>query len=108
MQLGDLAVVFCVMAMWMMMVMMSDLVDFLLDISRALLVGRSVGRVVDGRYRGSTVSYRAKQVSCGGCCYSTLLHVHAAGFRLSLSVSRDREKVLSQGRRHERMSSHIP
>lgn len=45
MQLGDLALVVCVMAMWMMM--MSDLADFLLDISRPFVVGRSVGRVVD-------------------------------------------------------------
>lgn len=42
MQLVDLAVVFWVMAMWMMM-KMSDLADSLLDISRALLVGRSGG-----------------------------------------------------------------
>lgn len=64
-----------------------------------LLFGRSVGRVVDGRYRGSTVSYRAKRVSCGGCCYSTLLHVHAAGFRLSLERERGRENVDTRGGR---------
>lgn len=95
MQLGDLALVLCVMAMWMMMMMvMSDLVDFLLDISRPLLVGRSVGRVMDGWYRGSTVSYRAKRVSCGCCCYSTFvaLSMRQDFVSLSLCVSRERER----------------
>lgn len=57
------------------------------------VVGRSVGRVVDGRYRGSTVSYRAKRVSCGGCCcYSTLLHC-PCGRISSLSLSRQRKRL---------------
>lgn len=60
------------------------------------VVGRSVGRVVDGRYRGSTVSYRAKRVSCGGCCYSILLHC-PCGRISSLSLSRDRENVFLSG-----------
>lgn len=47
MQLVDLALVLCVVAMWMMM--MSDLADSLLDISRPFVVGWSVGRVVDGK-----------------------------------------------------------
>lgn len=86
MQLVDLALVLCVMAMWMMM--MSDLADSLLDISRPLLVGRSVGRVVDGRYRGSTVSYRATRVSCGCCCYSTFVACPCGRISsLSLSLS---------------------
>lgn len=92
MQLGDLAVVCCVMAMWMMMMMMSDLVDSLLDISRPFVVGRSVGRVVDGRYIGSTVWYRAKRVSCGCCCYSTLLHC-PCGRISSLSLARQRKRL---------------
>lgn len=50
MQLVDLALVLCVVAMWrMMMMMMSDLADSLLDISRPFVVGWSVGRVVDGK-----------------------------------------------------------
>lgn len=56
------------------------------------VVGRSVGRVVDGRYRGSTVSYRAKRVSCGGCCYSILLHC-PCGRISSLSLSLETEKT---------------
>lgn len=97
MQLGDLALVLCVMGMWIMM--MSDLADFLLDISRPFVVGRSVGRVVDGRYRGSTVSYRAKRVSCGGCCcYSTFVACPCGRISsLSLSLSRDRKIVFFSG-----------
>lgn len=97
MRLVDLALVLCVMAMWMMMMMMSDLADFLLDISRPFVVGRSVGRVVDGRYRGSTVSYRAKRVSCGGCCCSTFvaLSMRQDFVSLSLSLSRHRKGLFS-------------
>lgn len=76
------------------------LADSLLDISRPLLVGRSVGRVVDGRYRGSTVSYRAKRVSCGRCCcYSTFVafSIRQDFVSLSRDSERDRENVFLSG-----------
>lgn len=97
MQLVDLALVLCVMAMWMMMMMMmmSDLADFLFGHLEAVRCW-VVDRVVDGRYRGSTVSYRAKRVSCGGCCYSTFV-AFPCGRISSLSLSRDRENVFFSG-----------
>lgn len=99
MQLVDLALVLCVLAMWMMMMMMmSDLADSLFGHLEGV-VGRSVGRVVDGRYRGSTVSYRAKRVSCGGCCcYSTFVACPCGRISsLSRDSERDRENVFLSG-----------
>lgn len=80
------------------MMMMSDLVDSLLDISRPLLVGR----VVDGRYRGSTVSYQAKRVSCGGCCYSTFV---ALSMRQDF-ISREREREAEKTSTREEVVSY--
>lgn len=94
MQLVGLALVLCVMAMWMMMMMMSDLADSLWDISRPFVVGWSGGWWMEGIEVGSTVSGEAGKLRRvllqHFCC-----NVHAAGFRPSLSL--ETEKCLFSG-----------
>lgn len=108
MQLVDLALVLCVVAMWMMMMMMmmSDLADSLfghLEAVRCWLVGRSGGGW-EGIKVGSTVSGEA-----GKLRVLLLQHFCCMSMRQDfVSLSLDRENLFSQGRRHERMSSHIP